>query len=370
VAPAAAEINPYPISAYPASLSIAATQPAGKTAQKLAELAIAVVPIAEDEGDIERYVLSERVAVDRRTGSGLLRGIQDKTLFTSAIYLREHFEVPILIVEGAVDYAYTSFHPQAVRGALTSMMLEYGLNLLSTQDLDDTVAVIAMLARQEQSGIPDISLIPKRKVAGLPDLQRRVIEMLPGCGRVMARDLLQHFGSVKRIVDATAAELCGVRGVGEKKAAEIHQVLNAEYEAIDTERNLEDAIEADPSLLFPGPVALLARQHHIYSEGDERRIIDLVFLEETEGVLILVELKHGELRPEHEAQLRRYLDNAHRSPLLRAHLEQGAQVRGVLATATPCDYVSSSPDITPRVISELQVIEVLKTLRRNRLVEQ
>ena len=83
-------------------LTISATKPKGKPAAMLAEMGIAVVPVAEDEGNVDRYILGERVAVERRTGSGFLRGIMDKTLFTSAIYLREHFGVPVLIVEGEV----------------------------------------------------------------------------------------------------------------------------------------------------------------------------------------------------------------------------------------------------------------------------
>jgi ERCC4-type nuclease len=137
-------------------LSIAVTKPRGKVAVALAEAGISVRPIEEDEGNVDRYVLSERLAVERRTGSTFLRGIQDKTLFTSAIYLREHYTIPILIVEGKVNYEYTLFNPQAIRGALTSMLLEYGINVLATTDLEDTVALLGMLARQEQIGIPEI----------------------------------------------------------------------------------------------------------------------------------------------------------------------------------------------------------------------
>ena len=35
-----------------------------------------------------------------------------------------------------------------------------------------------------------------------------------------------------------------VPGIGKKKAAEIYRVLNAECAAIDTEKNLEDALES------------------------------------------------------------------------------------------------------------------------------
>ena len=348
-------------------LSIAATKPKGKVAGMLAEAGVNICPIEEDEGNVDCYVLSDRLAVERRTGSTFLQGIQDKTLFTSAIFLREHFAIPILIVEGHVNYDYTLFSPQAIRGALTSMLLEYGMSVLSTVDQEDTAAILGMLARQEQIGIPEISLIPKRKAADLPDLQRRVVEMLPGCGRVMARDLLQTFGSVTKVVEATEADLRQVHGIGNKKAAEIYKVLHADYEALDTERNLEDAIEAEPGLLFDPSYTLLARQHYIFSEGDERHIVDLVFVNETGGTLELVELKRGKLNGEHEAQLQRYMDHAGESPVLHACLDAGCALRGVLATATDCAYKPRNRHIRTVIVDEKEAIQVLKTLRSERV---
>jgi len=348
-------------------LTISVTKLKGKPAAMLAEMGITVVPIEEYEGNIDRYILSERLAIERRTGSGFLRGIMEKTLFTSAIYLREHFNIPILIVEGEVNYEYTMFDPQAVRGALSSMMLLYGVNVLSTPNIEETVNLIVMMARQEQIGIRDISLIPKRKATDLADMQRRVIEMLPGCGMVMARDLLQYFGSVERIVNATEEEFRGVRGIGAKKAAEIYKVLNAEYEAVDTERNLEDVLEVAPELLFKQPVTLLDRQHYIYTEEKERHIVDLVFLDSEEDDLILVELKRGKLTSEHYAQIRRYLDNAHKSKLLLSFLEKGMALRGILATVEECKFKPKSDDVSVCIVDKKRTIEVLRKLRNQRL---
>ena len=348
-------------------LSIAVTKPKGKVAAALAESGIHLRPIEEDEGNVDRYVLSDRLVVERRTGSTFLRGIQDKTLFTSAIFLREHYAIPILIVEGKVNYEYTLFSPQAIRGALTSMMLEYGINVLATTDLEETAALLGMLARQEQIGIPEISLIPKRKAVDLPDLQRRVVEMLPGSGRVMARELLQTFGSVERLVRATEVELRQVRGIGRKKAAEMYKVLHAEYEALDTERILEDAIEAEPGLLFDASYTLLARQHYIFSEGDERHIVDLVFVNKAGGNLVLVELKRGKLNSEHEAQLERYMAHAEESTVLKACLDAGCTLRGVLATAEPCAYKPRNKNIRTMIVDEQRAIQVLKRLRSERM---
>lgn len=350
-------------------LTIAVTKPKGKPAVMLAEKGINIASIEEDEGNVDRYILSERLAVDRRTGSSFMRGIMEKTLFTSAIYLREHFAIPILITEGEVNYEYSMFTPPAIRGAVSSMMLLYGLNVLTTRNLEETVELIAMMARQEQIGIPDISLIPKRKAVSLPDMQRRVIEMLPGSGMVMARELLQHFGSVNRIANLTEEEFLTARGIGAKKAAEMYRVLNAEYEAVDTERNLENAIEAAPELLFDQPVTLLARQHLIYTEEKERHIVDLVFLDAEAEDVILVELKRGKLTGEHYNQIRRYLYNAPQSRLLRSYLEKGMGIRGVLATVEECGYKPKTKDVTVRIVDRDRTIQVLKQLRKRRWEE-
>ena len=346
---------------------VGATKPRGKVALGLAELGIEIVPITEDEGNVDRYVLSKRVAVERRTGGGFLKGIMEKTLFTSAIYLRQRLDVPVLMVEGKVNYEYSMMTPAAVRGALSSMMLLYGMSVLATAEVEETVELIAMMARQEQIGIPEISLIPKRKATTLDDLQRRVIEMLPGAGMVMARDLLQQFGSVRAIINASEDDLREMRGIGARKAKQMVQVTSAEYESVDTEKNLEDAIEANPKLLFKKPIKLLARQHHIYTDENDRHIVDLVFLDPKANEVILVELKRGPLMADHEQQLTRYLAHADESSLLREHLADGATLRGVLATVAESDYQPKDPAITAHVADRKRVIAVLKQLRRERL---
>lgn len=343
-----------------------ASQPDSEVAARLAGEGIEILPIDEDLGPVERYVLSERSAVERRTSSTFLNGIVDKTLFRSAIDLRERFETALLVVEGLLgDAPHRTFHPQAIRGALSSMLLVYGLSVVATPDVEDSAALIAMMARQEQEGVPEVSLVPKRKVQDLPDMQRRVVEMLPRCGLTVTRNLLWHMGSIAQIARASEEELCAVPGVGPKTASAIHRVLHATYGAIDTERDLEDAIEAAPELLFDREVSLLARQHTIRISPHERGVIDMVFYDEPTNELVLVELKHGALEAAHEAQLERYLAHAQKSPLLHDFLERGARVRGILATAAPCDFEPSDAGrVTVCIVDREAAIEALKRLRR------
>ena len=165
---------------------------------------------------MDRYVLSDRLDIERRDGTSILQGITDKTLFTSAIYLREHFELPVLLVEGEVDYEYTYFDPQAVRGAVSSMVLLYGMTVLATPDLEETVQLILMMARQEQIGIGDIAHFKRRSSP-----RRHAAEWMR-CSRLRAgcrARTLQHFGSVGDIW--RDLENCGPSGIGQKIAAEM-----------------------------------------------------------------------------------------------------------------------------------------------------
>jgi hypothetical protein len=266
-------------------------------------------------------------------------------------------------VEGKIDYTYSRFHPNAPLGALTSLVIQYGLSLLSAADLEETADIITMLCRQEQEGIPEISLIPKRKAADLPDLQRRVAEMLPHSGRVVARELLQRFGRIDRIVSASEEELRGMPGIGARSAKDIYRVLHSEYEAVDTEKNLEDAIQKSPDLLFDFPVELLARQHLIHTRGEEKMVIDMVFASRGGGNVFLVELKRGILEPEHYRQLCRYMDQAHRSALIRRCLAGGGKLEGVLATVEQCTLETPREDITVRIVDRRKTIGVLRELR-------
>ena len=149
-------------------------------------------------------------------------------------------------------------------------------------------------------------------------------------------------------------------------ATEIYGVLHAGYMAVDTERNLEEAIEAAPHLLFDHTVEFVARQHIITTGRGDRHVVDLVYYDPVRAELIVAELKRGVLRPEHEAQLLRYFAVVPESPLLRRYLGRGMAVRGVLATVTPCDYRSGTEAIEVKIVDERAVIEVLGLLRQQR----
>lgn len=354
-----------------APVTIHCTKPRSQLARALKEAGAEVVAV-EVDGDVprnERCVLSPAVAVDRYTNASFARAIADKTLFVQAIDLRETFATPALVLEGEELSEYSAIHPRAVRGAVSALVIEYGLCVLRTTDVEDTADVLMMMAAHAQHGVPEISLNPKRKALDVPDGQRRVVEMLPGAGLVGARRLLQRFGALGRLLVATEEELCRVPGFGAKKAAAIRAVLTAEYRALDTEQDIEEALARRPELMFGRSLDLLARQHVFFGPEGDKYIIDLVLQDRGESAAYVVELKRGPLTRDHARQLSAYLDQAAHSELLLGLMTSGCELRGVLASpeATPKDL--DDPRLQIVRLDREALMDELALARRERLAE-
>jgi Fanconi anemia group M protein len=63
----------------------------------------------------------------------------------------------------------------------------------------------------------------------LREKQQFIVEGLPNVSAVLAKRLLDRFGSIKDIVNASEEELREVAGIGKGIASEIIEILNAKY---------------------------------------------------------------------------------------------------------------------------------------------
>lgn len=182
--------------------------------------------------DVGDFILSERVGVERKSAGDFLQSMIDKRLMDQAKQLTETFERPVLILEGRGLYSRRGIHPNAIRGALASLAVDYHIPILPARDEKETARLLFSIARREQAGVA--REIPIRGVAKgltLPEQQRFIVEGLPGVSAVLAKRLLEHFGTVERVVRASEDELKEVHGIGKEKAKEIRRVLSSEYES-------------------------------------------------------------------------------------------------------------------------------------------
>ena len=197
-----------------------------KDIRHLSEMEIDVKVQAMAVGD---YQVSDEVVIERKTAKDFVDSIVDKRLFKQARSLMEEFKRPLIILEG--DDLYNGMiNPNAIRGSIASIALDFGISIIPTRNAQDTAAMIKRIAIREQSGEKTpIQIRTDKKPVNLWEQQLFIIESLPNIGPVNAKNLLEHFGTVANIINASESQLQEVEGIGKKTATNIRKVVDSKY---------------------------------------------------------------------------------------------------------------------------------------------
>jgi ERCC4-related helicase len=198
-------------------------------AKKLSEMG---VDVDVKQLEVADFLVSERVAVERKTVSDFLQSLVDGRLMSQMSEMARNFESPIVIIEGNPGQLYTerNINPNAIRGAISSIAVNFGIPIIYTTGTEDTAAFIYVLAKREQEGkAKEIALRGEKRAMSLSEWQRFVVESLPNVSSVIAKRLLSHFGSVEKVINASEKELQDVEGIGKGKAERIKEIISSEY---------------------------------------------------------------------------------------------------------------------------------------------
>lgn len=178
------------------------------------------------------YIVSDRVAIERKTVDDFVESIVDKRLFDQLINLKKNYLKPILIVEG--DGIYRRLNPNAIRGALATIVVDFGIPVLFTKSPEETAEFIVSLARREQLA-KDREVSPhygKTKMT-LKEQIEYVVSSISDIGPVIAKNLLEHFQTIENIAKADVEDLMKVPKVGKKTAEKIVRIMKTPYKDAD-----------------------------------------------------------------------------------------------------------------------------------------
>jgi len=179
--------------------------------------------------DVADYVVSEDVGIERKSANDFIQSIIDGRLFDQVERLKKAYEKPVIIIEGNL-YGIRNVHPNAIRGAIAAVTLDWGVPILFSSGPEETAQFIYLLAKREQEERKkEVRIRSEKKALTLAERQRLIVEGLPNVSATLAKRLLRHFGSVERVFTATEEELQEVEGIGPKKAREIRKVITAPY---------------------------------------------------------------------------------------------------------------------------------------------
>ncbi len=198
-----------------------------KVAQELARRDVVVEPMQLQVGD---YVISKRLVVERKETDDMVQSLIDGRLFSQATALvRSEYQRRLIIVEGEDVYTVRRMNPEAISGAILSLMLDFQIPIMFTRGPVETADVLLQLLKKETKEKQEHGVRDGKVPMVLHERQRFVVEGLPNISATLAKRLLDHFGSVQAVMDAHEKDLCQVQGIGKGTAREIRELLMANY---------------------------------------------------------------------------------------------------------------------------------------------
>ncbi len=178
--------------------------------------------------EVGDFVISDRIVVERKKASDFLASIIDGRLFEQVREMKKAYELPVIVIEGERLLGHRNIHPNAVFGALASLIADWGVSVVFTRNEEETARFLLALAKREANE-GRAPAIKTAKARSLKENQELLVASLPGVNLTLAKRLLKKFGSPIDVFIASEERLKLVEGIGELKAREIRKVLDTQY---------------------------------------------------------------------------------------------------------------------------------------------
>jgi len=176
------------------------------------------------------YLLSSRVGVELKSVKDFVDSILDGRLLEQVKLMRNNFERPLIVIEGEEDiFSQRNIHPNAIRGAIATITIDYGIPIIQTNNSQETAALMSIIAKREQENKDREARLHQKKPLTMSEIQEYIVSSFPMVGPNLAKKLLEKFKTIKGIVNAEEDELKNVEGIGEKISKRLKDVFENEY---------------------------------------------------------------------------------------------------------------------------------------------
>ena len=175
------------------------------------------------------------VAIERKTISDFISSMINKRL---ARQLEEIKQYPkcLLIIEGIDEQELYNneenseikgmgINPNAIRGFLLSILLEFQVPIIFTRNYQDTAKFLYVLAKKQEKQKSSISIRAKKKSLSKKEQLQYILEGFPNIGPATAKKLLKKYKTLKKIVNTPIEKLREEIG----KKANIFELVEKNY---------------------------------------------------------------------------------------------------------------------------------------------
>lgn len=190
------------------------------------------------------YLIAGRVAVIRRTVDAFMEDLSNKMVYRTAPEFKRTFPDPLYIVEGDHPAAIVSGSTHG-RSGVTYLTFVNKIPIIFSTTPEETAKYLAMMMKQAEfvsaSDVPAVEIEDEANTiadgsSADGEAPVRILAAVPGITAENAKLLLEKFGSLRAVLDASESSLAKIKGIGAKKAKAIAEIFSVPASGNSTRR--------------------------------------------------------------------------------------------------------------------------------------
>ena len=178
-------------------------------------------------GDI---IISDYIAIERKSKSDFVNSIIDKRLFEQLMNLSSNYRRPVLILEGNENiFSIRNLNPNVIRSTLSAIAVDMRIPIIFTENLTETAQMILTIAKRSIKEKKEISLADNKTSHSENEELEKFVSSIPKINVISAKSLLLKFKSIEKLVNADEKTLQEVEGIGKLRAKFLAEFFKREY---------------------------------------------------------------------------------------------------------------------------------------------
>ncbi len=179
--------------------------------------------------EVGDYLIGNYI-IERKTMDDLAASIVDGRIFKQLSALKSQSGKAIMVIEGNLIDFTKKLDLNVYSGILLSIIEDFDIPLIITNSSKETAEFFkAIIRRLNIKKDKYAKLRLEKKPMELRDIQKFVLAGIPGINKVLAEKLLNTFGTLSSIANASPKQLMKVEGIGPQLARRIYEVFHKEF---------------------------------------------------------------------------------------------------------------------------------------------
>lgn len=180
--------------------------------------------------EIADIVISDYIAIERKSKVDFVNSIIDKRLFEQLLNLAQNYRRPLLIIEGEENiFSIRNLNPNVIRSTLSAIAVDMRIPIIFTDNLSETAQMVLTIAKRSIKDKKEISLADNKTAHSENEELEKFVSSIPKINVISAKSLLKSFKSVNELVNADEKTLQEVEGIGKLRAKFLVEFFKREY---------------------------------------------------------------------------------------------------------------------------------------------